>query len=107
MPFDRVFEIGEAILKGRGARPGRRRDGLTPIEPIADLVEAGPRASVVELAAGAPAAPMALIDLVAELDRHAAAEEHHMRQFAERRDAVLALGALGSASVSALNEAAV
>ena len=34
-------------------------------------------------------------DLLAQLDHHAAAEEHHMWEFGERRDRVLALGVLG------------
>src|ERR1700722_6206878 len=65
------------------------------LQAILDLVDPGADARVVQLAAGGAGAANRADRLVAQLDWHAAAEKHHMRQLAERRDRILAFGALG------------
>ena len=52
------------------------------------------RAAVVELGPWRSGCADGADDLVAELDHHAAAEEHDMRQLGERRDRIFAFRAL-------------
>ena len=62
------------------------------LQAILDLVQTRAGAGVVQLGAGSAGGADRPNDFVAELDDHAAAEEHHMRQLGERHQRVL-LGA--------------
>src|SRR5579863_10434335 len=53
---------------------------LRLFQAIADLIEAGAGAGFVQLGAGRAARPDGAHHLIADLDDHATAEEHHMRE---------------------------
>src|SRR5271154_5915503 len=105
-----IASIVSSKTQGRDHRPAneRAREGQDLLPPIAalvgatavfsllqailDFVEAGARAGIVQLGAGSAGGADRPDDFVAELDDHAAAEEHHMRQLGQRHQRVL-LGA--------------
>src|ERR1700722_2746221 len=65
------------------------------LQAILDLVDPGAGAGVVQLAAGSAGGANRADRLVSQFARPAAAEKHHMRQLAERRDRIFALGPFG------------
>src|SRR5271169_5068019 len=62
------------------------------LQAILNFLQAGVRAGVVQLGARSAGGADRPDDFVAELDDHAAAEKHHMRQLRERHQRIL-LGA--------------
>src|SRR5579862_629431 len=92
-------------FRGRRRLPGHSFQSCTPyrvseasiasLQAVADLVQAGFSATVIEVAARRSGGADRADDLVVELDDRAAGEEQHMRQFGEQNERTVAFGAVG------------